>query len=282
MFPNVSDRLSRCNRQSRRRGPGRLVNRDPALKLRSPWLIRWTAHAAAVLLRVWLGTVRVRVVSADGHAHPADPEVERFIYAFWHEALLAPAKMKANVKVLVSRSADGELIAQVCRRLGIGVVRGSPAHGGVKGLLDLLRDGQNAHLAFTPDGPRGPRRQLKSGIVFAASHTGLPIVPVGVGFSLAWRARSWDRFAVPRPFSTVTGVIGQPIVVPPRLDHEGIDRYRRLVEDTMLEVTRAAERWAAGSREWGVRSGELLTLRSPVSRFSPRPNPLDHGHSPTK
>lgn len=214
------------------------------MKLRNPWLIRLAAFSSALVLRAWLRTVRARVFSADGREHPPDPNVQAFIYAFWHESLLAPAKMRTKVRVMISQSADGELIAQVCRHLGLGTVRGSPKRGGAQAILELLRDGERSHWAITPDGPNGPRRQLKSGIVLLASRAGLPIVPVGVGFTRAWRAGSWDRFAIPRPFSTVVGVLGEPLIVPSDLDAEGIEGHRRRVEEALLSATHAAERWA--------------------------------------
>jgi len=221
-----------------------LSGRHQPVKLRSRWLIGLAAFLGAMVLRAWLRTVRARVTAADARTDPIGSPSQRFIYAFWHESLLAPAKVKTRVKVLVSQSADGELIAQVCRHLGIGVVRGSPARGGAKGLLELLRNDDHAHLAITPDGPRGPRRRLKAGIVFLASHTGLPIVPVGIGFTRAWRAKSWDKFVIPCPFSTVTGVLAEPIVVPPQLDSEGIERHRLEIEAALLKATQSAQQWA--------------------------------------
>ncbi len=216
------------------------------MKLRSSWMIRVAARVAAWVVRVWLATVRIRVWSRDGCVHPPPPESKRFIYAFWHESFLAPAKIRTGVKVLVSQSADGELIAQVCEHLGIGTIRGSSKRGGAEALLQLSDDGAHTHLAITPDGPRGPRRQLKSGVVLLASLTRLPIVPVGIGFTRAWRFRSWDRFAVPYPFSTVVGVLGQPVTVPRKLDSAGVEHYRRTVEEALLAATESAEQWARG------------------------------------
>ena len=233
------------------------------MKLRDPWLIRLVAFCSALLLRAWLGTVRARVFSADGRAHPPDPNVQAFIYAFWHESLLAPAKIRTKVKVMISQSADGELIAQVCRHLGLGTVRGSPKRGGAQAILELLRDGEHSHWALTPDGPNGPRRQVKSGVVLLASRAGLPIVPLGVGYTRAWRARSWDRFAIPRPFSTVVGVLGEPLIVPSDLSAEGIECHRRRVEEALLAATHAAERWAQG-------------IALPPSRNSVCPPPAPH------
>ncbi len=214
------------------------------MKLRSAWLIRLAAGVTGVVLRVWLGTLRVRMRSADGRQHPPDPAVERYVYAFWHESLLAPAKIRTKAQIMISQSADGEFISQVCHRLGIGVVRGSSSRNGALGLLDMLRARGGLHLALTPDGPRGPRRRVQAGVVLLASCTGLPIVPVGVGFTRAWRARSWDRFAVPWPFSTLVGVLGEPIQVAQQVDRTGLEQAREQVEIALLEATQAAESWA--------------------------------------
>lgn len=232
------------------------------MKLRHPGLIRLAAFITGILLRVWLATLRVRIRSADGRQHPTDPEVDRFIYAFWHESLLAPAKMRTKAQIMISQSRDGEFIAQVCRHLGIGVVRGSSSRDGATGLLDMLRDGEGQHLALTPDGPRGPRRRVQSGVVLLASGTGLPIVPVGVGFTRAWRARSWDRFAVPLPFSILVGVLGAPIAVVPQADREKLAHARAEVEAAMLEATQAAESWARQL----VAKKDRTSLRGDVSQ----------------
>src|SRR5206468_6190352 len=105
------------------------------------------------------------------------------LYAFWHEHLLLPAYHygRRDIRVLISTHADGQLIAEVCRRLGFGLVRGSTTRGGVEAVRQMLRDGGASHLAITPDGPRGPRRRVQPGVSFLASRTGLPVVPMGIG-----------------------------------------------------------------------------------------------------
>jgi lysophospholipid acyltransferase (LPLAT)-like uncharacterized protein len=223
----------------------RLFLRSAFMKIRHPWLIRLASLAGAVLVRNLLATLRRRVIVADERLHPAEPIRERFIYAFWHESLLAVASQPAKVNVLISLHADGEIITQICRALGIGVIRGSTTRRGGAAMLEMLHSGRETHLAITPDGPRGPRRNFQVGAVYLASKTGLPIVPIGVGFSRAWRAKSWDRFAIPLPFSTAYGVVGAPIVVPRDLDRAGLETYRLLVERALLAATGAAEKWAA-------------------------------------
>jgi len=233
------------------------------MKLRNPRLIRVVAVLAAALIRVWMATIRYRIVNHDAADHPADAGRVRFIYAFWHETLLAPVKFRARVRVLISKHADGELIAQAAQRLGFGVVRGSTTRGGGGALVELWDCSQSAHLVFHPDGPRGPRRTVQPGMIVLASRAGLPIVPVGIGYSRCWRARSWDRFAVPWPFCRCVFVAAEAVTIPPDVDREGLQEYRRLVEQRMLEATAEAERLAvAGPRRPGPHLGRRGGLRA--------------------
>jgi lysophospholipid acyltransferase (LPLAT)-like uncharacterized protein len=193
-----------------------------------------------------MNSVHVRLDTTASGPHPADPCRERFIYAFWHESLLGVIPFRTRIHFLISQHADGELITQVCRHLRAGVVRGSTTRGGVEGLLGMIEAAKRTHLGITPDGPRGPRRRVQAGTIFLAAKTGLPIVPFGVGYSRAWRARSWDRLAIPRPGSVATFVGAKPIHVPPELGKSDLEHYRVLVEQRLLLATDEAERWAAG------------------------------------
>lgn len=213
--------------------------------------------------------MRVRIVTGDGRQHPTNPRQHRYIYSFWHEGLLAPLATRPKIRVLISQHTDGEVISQICQRLGIGVIRGSTARGGCQALLEMIRDtDDSAHLGITPDGPRGPRRELKSGVVMIASQSGLAIVPAGIGFVRAWRFGSWDRFALPCPGSTMVGVVGEPIVVPPHLDRGGIGEWTRIVEAEMLRLTLLAEDWAARIRKQGRSAAAPQISKEPVLRQS--------------
>ncbi len=211
------------------------------MKLRNPRHIRVVAFLASVLIRAWMATVRYRIINRDSIPHPADPDQARFVYAFWHESLLAPVRFKTRVKVLISKHADGELVAQAAQWLGFGVIRGSSTRGGSGALVELWDSSRHAHLIFHPDGPRGPRRQVQPGLIILASRSGLPIVPVGIAYSRAWRAKSWDRFAVPKPFCKCYVVTGEAVAIPDDIDRAGIETYRVLVENRMLQATAAAE-----------------------------------------
>ncbi len=214
------------------------------MKLRHPGLIGLVALLASWLIRFWMGTLRIRMVNLDGKSHPTSARVERYIYALWHEALLFPTVFRERVNILISRHADGELIARVCKHLGGGVVRGSTTRGGLAGLMGMVEKSKTSHLLITPDGPRGPRRQLQMGAVLLASLTGLPLVPVGITFAPAWRIRSWDRMILPKPWGAAYAVVGVPLLVPPTNDRRLLEHYRTVVEVEMGRLTDAAERWA--------------------------------------
>src|SRR5262249_48313310 len=138
---------------------------------------------------------------------------------------------------------------QVLRHLGFRTVRGSSTRGGVGALKQILRgkrearsrspqndergmmtdqckesDGRSSFithhssLIVTPDGPRGPRRRLAEGAIFLASRLQMPIVCMGFAFERPWRQKSWDRFAIPRPFSRARAVISGFIDIPPNLE----------------------------------------------------------------
>lgn len=158
------------------------------------------------------------------------------IFVFWHGQLLPLVHYHRNegIVVLVSEHADGEYIAQVIHRHGFGTARGSSTRGGVKGLKGILRAaGEGRDLAFTPDGPRGPRHEFKWGALVTAQLTGLPVIPIGVGADRAWYLKSWDRFMIPKPFSQLRIRYGAPRWVP---RHAGEEKLRDVARDVEEEL----------------------------------------------
>ena len=233
------------------------------MKIRHPWLIKALAFAGAWVVRLWITTVRYRHYGIGSSALPYQPQVRgRYIYAFWHENMLLPAYhcARPDVSVLISQHADGELMTQVCEQLGFRVIRGSTTRGSIEALRQMVRAARRgAHLALTPDGPRGPRRQVQAGVIYLAAKTGLPIIAGGVGFQNPWRLRSWDRFVLPRPWRRATIVTAKPIRIPLDLDEELLEHYRQLVENTLRKVNQMAEHWA----EKGGRLPELSEVELP-------------------
>jgi lysophospholipid acyltransferase (LPLAT)-like uncharacterized protein len=147
------------------------------------------------------------------------------------------------MQILISDHRDGELITQVVKRLGFGVVRGSTTRGGARALREMTHRIDQGHLCVTPDGPKGPRRHVHQGLVYLASRTGLPIVGAGMAFHNPWRAKSWDRFAVPRPYRPAACVTPEAVHVPPDAGRDTIEACRLEVERRMQAATLEAEAW---------------------------------------
>ena len=162
------------------------------------------------------------------------------IFVFWHGRLLplVHAHRRKGTAVLVSEHGDGEYIARIIQRYGFQTVRGSSTRGRVRGLRGLIRAARRGHdLAVTPDGPRGPSRSVKAGALIVARLTGLPLIPVGVAGTSIWTANSWDRFMVPKPFSTVRIAYGRPSFVSAEADQAEIDAATRALQSALTELS---------------------------------------------
>jgi lysophospholipid acyltransferase (LPLAT)-like uncharacterized protein len=216
------------------------------MKLRNPWLIKAAGFTLSRLLRSWLGGLRYRQHLVGGADWPWNGVAERYIYVAWHEYLLLPLYLcsHADVCMLLSRHSDGQLLSATLSHFDISQVSGSTSRGGVEALRNLIRVSQRKHIALIPDGPRGPRRRVKPGLIYLAARSGLPIVPAGFGFRRPWRLKSWDQFAVPRPWSHAACIAGPPIRIPHDASRVELADYRNVVEDCLAANTRAAEEWA--------------------------------------
>ncbi|MEP6704168.1 MAG: lysophospholipid acyltransferase family protein, partial [Acidobacteriota bacterium] len=118
------------------------------------------------------------------------------IYCLWHDRIFAGTYFLRDrgIVVITSQSLDGEYIARFLKRFGFGTVRGSSSRGGVKALVEMIRYMRlGLPMAFTVDGPRGPRYVAKTGPIVLAKKTGNPILPFGVECSSFWTVNSWDR-----------------------------------------------------------------------------------------
>lgn len=245
------------------------------MKLKNPWLLSLGGFLSASLIRGWMSTLEYRVALYDPKVDPVHPEHRgQKIYVFWHEYILLPvyARGHNNLAMLISRHGDAELLSRAAYHLGFECVRGSTNRGGYAALRELLDRSQSMHLAITPDGPRGPRRQLAPGAVFLASRLGLPLVCMGFGCDRPWRIRSWDRFAIPRPYSRARAVVSPEIRLPADLDRDGLEHYRVQVERMLTRLTLEAEAWA----ESGTHKREETPARrehAPAGRlrFDPLP-----------
>lgn len=212
------------------RRPLRLVDR--LLVAVVPWI-------AALIIRLLYRLMRIEVLGVEG-AQTIWKAGGRVLVAFWHEHLLLMIKSYPGPggKILISSSKDGEIIARTMELFGQGTVRGSSSRGGSAALRSLVQLGKEPwDLAITPDGPRGPRRQIKDGLVHLARLTGRPVVPVAFACSAGHRFGSWDRFLMPYPFSRGVFFYGEPVLYAQGEDPEA---FRVRLQQAMDENERRA------------------------------------------
>jgi len=189
-------------------------------------MLRLAPALAGFAIRLIGRTLRLRLVLAPG-ATP-DPPHGRTIYCMWHQCVLAAADQYRDraMRIMISRSFDGELIARFAQKLGYIPVRGSSSRGGAPALLALHDAIQKGAIAvFTADGPRGPRHVAKPGAVLLARNTGAPLVAFHIALEQAWVVASWDALIIPKPFSRGVVYAERSIRVPPDADGDALQQY---------------------------------------------------------
>lgn len=168
------------------------------------------------------------------------------ILAFWHNRIFAGVYYfrDRGIAVLTSKSMDGEYIARFISRFGFGAIRGSSSRGGVRGLVEMIRLMRaGVPMAFTVDGPRGPRYEAKSGPVMLAKKTGNPILPFITECRSYWQLKSWDRLQIPKPFSRARVIFAPPIHVPDEGGDPEIESKRLELQSALDELVERGEQW---------------------------------------
>ena len=206
------------------------------------WRARWLVGFGYRLIQLWARTLRFELqdrgeVVRASKQHP-------FIFAVWHNRLLLlPSVFRRflsprHAAALISASGDGDLVAAFVERHGYGTIRGSTSRKGASALLrlaDVFETG--THIVITPDGPREPVYQIGQGVVFLAQKCNAEIVPGSVECSSCWRFKSWDRFILPRPFSTVRVILGVPLRIAATPTPHEFEHERLRLENALLSLT---------------------------------------------
>lgn len=206
------------------------------------------AESIALRLGPWLAAGMIRLVHAGLRVETLGEQPLRAIWAgqrqvilaFWHDQLFLMAKgyHGPGARVLISASRDGELIARTMDYFKIGSIRGSSTRGGraaFREMLELARE--PIDLVFTPDGPKGPRHQVKEGIVQLARLTARPVVPMAFACSRGYRFRSWDRFLLPFPPGRGVFAFGTPLYYG---ESDTLESFRQKLQVAMEDNEQAA------------------------------------------
>ena len=189
------------------------------------WIVAWA----------WCSTLRVSKRNSsffEEHQQKNSPAV----IGFWHGSMLLGwflhrPRGRRPVAALVSQSEDGEILSATLGHWGFTLIRGSSTIGGKEAMqlmVDAVASGNT--LCITPDGPRGPRHQMKRGAVRAAQRSRVPLFLVGIAIKRKRELKSWDRFEIPLPFSRVSAVYSEPILVSQELQGEALDKFLKEAE----------------------------------------------------
>jgi lysophospholipid acyltransferase (LPLAT)-like uncharacterized protein len=222
------------------------------------WVITWVGFLA---IRLIGPTLRLAVSFEDGA--PAGTDARPMILTFWHNCIFPATYLWRNlqIRVMSSDSFDGEWTGRIIRKFGFVKVRGSTSRGAVRALLGMRRELEHGWaVAFTIDGPRGPRFVAKPGPVLLARVTGAPMVAFHIALNKAWILNTWDRSMIPKPFSRALMRVSRQIAVPADSDDSEKKRFHVELQVTLERVRQFAEAnvGAVGSAEFPVRKNQIV------------------------
>jgi len=201
-------------------------------------------------------TLRFSASFEDGA--PPTLETRPIVYAFWHTCIIPSMYLwrDRNIRVMSSDSFDGEWMGRIMRKFGFVKVRGSSSRGAVRALLGMRRElEQGWTVAFTIDGPRGPRFVAKPGPVVLARATGVPMAVFHIAVEKAWILNTWDRSMIPKPFSRALMRVASKIPVPADADDSQKEQLHAELQSSLERVREFAETnvGKVGSAEFPVR-----------------------------
>lgn len=164
---------------------------------------------------------------------------DQSIVVCWHGELLLSSQAyryfhkKQSASGIISRHFDGEMIARILMYFSITPLRGSSSKGARQVLLEAFRAVKKGDdLLVTPDGPRGPRHSISDGAIALAHKAKAPILIINYIPKAYWQLDSWDKFVIPKPFSTVDFYLGNV-----SLEGMDLDEARIFLRDKMLAHT---------------------------------------------
>ena len=205
------------------------------------------ARAAWGVARLASATIQWHLEDPTGLVQPHSNQP--VIFAIWHNRqLLAPelyrqilgdpSQGRRRLASVASASRDGAIAARVLELFGAVAVRGSSSRRGAQALVELVALARRGYdLAVTPDGPRGPRYEVKPGIIALAQHTGLPILPISYALTRRIQLKSWDGFLIPLPFGHCHIRVGPVLKVPQELDEADRSRLALDLQGRLRAVT---------------------------------------------
>ncbi|ABW68805.1 lysophospholipid acyltransferase family protein [Desulfosudis oleivorans] len=220
------------------------IHRQKIIAALIPWLVTFLA-------RLWFGTVRVRIADKDvfDHYFTNGRDTGHVVAGAWHRNAIFFfyyfRKLK-NAGIMISSSKGGDIAAGIARRFGYDVVRGSSSQGGRTALLNMvsyMKTSPVQMICGTPvDGPRGPGRKMKKGMLILARDAGAFFVPMACsGKRVFTLHKAWDKTILPKPFATMVLTFGTPIKIDPDISEADLELLRQKAETELDAITDRAD-----------------------------------------
>ncbi len=227
------------------------LQRETEVRIRSPLFVRLSGFLFAIAMRVLFWTLRLDVRTARNANPYSASGSARFLYPVWHDSIVMAAfgGRHERTVALTSHHRDGSFVTSVLKAIGVPAVRGSTGHRGGNALREILTTARDRDIVMTPDGPRGPRRKMSTGTIFLASRSGRAIIPTAFACESSWAIRgSWTNLVIPKPFSKVFLLAGDPIEVPADVSRDNLTQYAAQIQGQMDHLDAQAQRLASGSK----------------------------------
>jgi lysophospholipid acyltransferase (LPLAT)-like uncharacterized protein len=222
--------------------PAAEIAPTPRFSLRQRIVLRIIIAAGYWFIRIIGPTLRVCVSCEEGAQESVGQRP--LVLNFWHAGIIPATYLfrDAGIRVMSSNSYDGEYMGRIIHKFGFVAVKGSSSRNAVRALLGLRRALQQGWaVAFSIDGPRGPRYKVKPGPVALARSSGVPMSTFHIAVERAWVLNTWDRLIIPKPFSRVLMRFGKLIRVPADASDEGVERYQGELQASLDRICGFAE-----------------------------------------
>ena len=201
------------------------------------------------IMKLLSSTYRVEAIIGEENIEPFIDDARTCAPAYWHQhhvlcSTLVRRWIRRGFKAcfLISGSVDGEVPERIARSWGAEVIRGSANQSGALALRDMQAMMKRGYsIVTTADGPRGPKYEIKPGVMVMARIGNVPIVPIGCAADRAWYLDRWDHFMIPKPFARVVLAVGEPHSIPREVSLDAIEPHRLAVQETVMSLMRESE-----------------------------------------
>lgn len=182
------------------------------------------------LIKLLVSTLRVKIFNQSSLNKNA-------VFIFWHSQMLVGWSLFSNKKscALVSQSKDGEILSALLKKWNYKVSRGSSSKGGKEALNNLIESAKKGYsIVITPDGPRGPAREIKNGALIISNECNIPIIPIRISYTAKKvLAKSWDKFEIPYPFSKCEVHFGSEYFYPEYMNEIRLTEFKDKIKSEL-------------------------------------------------